>query len=316
MIRLIIIILLIILLSPIFMGLIYLALALLLLSLLLVIYVLLCIFVGYIIYPICCCGLIINSRQSDTRLRDSIFFYTIFGGIAFLVYSLYKINVVTWSDSLYLNILVYLFIFGFSFILTAYLVNLKFELLRKLNIKLSKKAKELIMYSIYVIEFLLASFTVIYSEIMQIWSLETAIIGTMTVLIPIAIITTIILGRYAYIRFVRKSRKVIKLKAKEGVSLTNVETKSDVYKTLQDVKSKPKKIHIEACTKEELMLLEVFDSEKATLIIKERDDGNIWYDIDSFVQHFSIQPHEMIEIIDIIVFPPKPSNKSGRRIDI
>ena len=50
------------------------------------------------------------------------------------------------------------------------------------------------MYSIYVIEFLLASFTVIYSEIMQIWSLETAIIGTMTVLIPIAIITTISTG--------------------------------------------------------------------------------------------------------------------------
>lgn len=274
---------------------------------------------AYIAYPICCFGLIVNNKVNDERLTNSMVFYIIFSAIAFGAYNVYcslKYPVSELYNSLQVNILWYLFIFGFSFVLTTYFIILSFDLLRNLNVKISRKFKTSVEYSIYVIECLLVCFTMIYSEIIQFWSVETAIIGTLTVLIPIAIITTIILSRYTYIRFVRKSRKVLKLKAKKGVNLTKVETKSDVYKTLLDVKSKPQKIHIEACTKEELMLLEVFDIEKATLIIKERDEGNIWYDIDSFVRRFSIQPHEMVEIMDIIVFPPKPSNKSGRRIDI
>jgi hypothetical protein len=244
----------------------------------------------------------------------------VFGGIVFVIYNTYSsfayIAATGIASPIQMSIMTYLFVFGFSFVLTTYFITLSFDLLRKLNVKLSQKFKTGFECSIYVIECLLVFFTVIYSEIIQIWSSVSAIIGTVTVLIPIAIITMVILCSYIYSKLVRKKQKAAKIKSKESAKLTKIETKSNTYKTLQDVKSKPEKIHIGACTKEDLMLLEVFDSEKAALIIKERDDSNIWYDIDSFVQYFSLQPHEMVEIIDIIVFPPKPSNKSGRRIDI
>ena len=42
----------------------------------------------------------------------------------------------------------------------------------------------------------------------------------------------------------------------------------------------------------------------------------MWYDIDSFVQDFELQPHEMVMIQDRIKFPEKPKNKYGRKIDI
>ena len=43
----------------------------------------------------------------------------------------------------------------------------------------------------------------------------------------------------------------------------------------------------------------------------------MWYDIDSFVQDFDLQPHEMVLIQDRLVFPPKPRAKTGnRKVDL
>ena len=68
-------------------------------------------------------------------------------------------------------------------------------------------------------------------------------------------------------------------------------------------------------TKEELLTIDGFDEDKANKFLSERDKGKIYYDIDSFVNEFGLQPHQMIEAQDRLVFPPKPKNKLGRKID-
>ena len=79
--------------------------------------------------------------------------------------------------------------------------------------------------------------------------------------------------------------------------------------------SKKRKIELENCLFEDLLTLEGFDSKKAKKIISDRDNGKIYYDIDSFAEAFGLQPHQMIEIQDRIIFPHKPKNKMGRKID-
>ena len=36
---------------------------------------------------------------------------------------------------------------------------------------------------------------------------------------------------------------------------------------------------------------------------------------ETFVSDYGLMPHQMIEVQDRLVFPPKPQNKMGRKID-
>ena len=80
-------------------------------------------------------------------------------------------------------------------------------------------------------------------------------------------------------------------------------------------KSSSKKINLQNCTVEDLLTIDGFDLSKATKFLKERMNGKVYYDIDSFVEAFELQPHQMIAVQDRINFPPKPINKIGRKID-
>ncbi len=75
-------------------------------------------------------------------------------------------------------------------------------------------------------------------------------------------------------------------------------------------------VDLAICSKEEILSLDGFNAEKAERFIKDRDNGKMWYDIDTFVQDFGLQPHEMIMIQDKIKFPDKPKNRYGRKLDI
>lgn len=81
----------------------------------------------------------------------------------------------------------------------------------------------------------------------------------------------------------------------------------------QTQKYSKKKIKLKICSKKDILTLDGFDEEKAELFIQLREQGKIWYDIDSFVAEFNIQPHQMIMIQDRITFPLKPQIKSGKR---
>lgn len=76
-----------------------------------------------------------------------------------------------------------------------------------------------------------------------------------------------------------------------------------------------RKVKLETCNKNDLLTIDGFDEEKAERYIKERNNGKIYYDIESFVADYALMPHQMIDIQDRLVFPPKPKNKIGRKID-
>ena len=75
-------------------------------------------------------------------------------------------------------------------------------------------------------------------------------------------------------------------------------------------------INIQTCTSDDLCILQGFSEEKARLFIEKRDNGMMWYDIDSLAQDFELQPHEIIMIQDRLKFPIRPKIKHGRKIDI
>lgn len=75
-------------------------------------------------------------------------------------------------------------------------------------------------------------------------------------------------------------------------------------------------VNLKDCTIEEILALGVFDVNKAERFIKERTEGRMWYDMDSFVMAFELQPHEMVLIIDRVIFPPKPKVKYVRKLDL
>ncbi len=81
------------------------------------------------------------------------------------------------------------------------------------------------------------------------------------------------------------------------------------------LKKNNKKINLQNCNKEDLLTIDGFDLSKATKFLKDRVNGKIYYDIDSFAEAFGLQPHQMIAVQDRIIFPPKPINKIGRKID-
>ena len=75
------------------------------------------------------------------------------------------------------------------------------------------------------------------------------------------------------------------------------------------------RINILTCSMEQLLQIEGFDENKATTFIKARNEGKLYYDIDSFAQDYQIQPHILFEIQDKLIFPQKQKNKLGRKID-
>lgn len=76
-------------------------------------------------------------------------------------------------------------------------------------------------------------------------------------------------------------------------------------------------IDLQTCSYNEILLLNGFNEDKARDFIQKRDSGLMWYNIDSFVQAFNLQPHEMILIMDKINFPERQHTKvSYRKIDI
>lgn len=75
------------------------------------------------------------------------------------------------------------------------------------------------------------------------------------------------------------------------------------------------KIDLSTCTKDELMKLKVFDESKANDFISARQSGKLYYNIESMAQDFNLQPHQILELENKLVFPLKQSFKTGRTIE-
>lgn len=88
----------------------------------------------------------------------------------------------------------------------------------------------------------------------------------------------------------------------------------EIYEDKKDDLKKTK-IRIAACSKEEVLTLEGFDENKTEQFLKARNEGIMWYNIESFANYFNLQPHEMALIESRIIFPLKPKAKIGRIID-
>ncbi|CCY25582.1 uncharacterized protein BN676_02159 [Brachyspira sp. CAG:484] len=74
-------------------------------------------------------------------------------------------------------------------------------------------------------------------------------------------------------------------------------------------------VDLNICSKEDLIGLDGFNEYKAQEFIRLREQGKVYYDIETFANDFNLQPHEMIMIQDRLIFPKKPAPKSGRTID-
>ena len=86
---------------------------------------------------------------------------------------------------------------------------------------------------------------------------------------------------------------------------SNISTKS--------IKNNNSVVNLNKCSKKQLLTLQGFDEKKVDEFLEKRANGQMWYDLDSFVKEFEIQPHEMIMIQNRLKFPPKPRIKSGKR---
>ena len=98
-----------------------------------------------------------------------------------------------------------------------------------------------------------------------------------------------------------------------------LENEQLAQQTNQKIKNTPKssnkKINLQNCTVDDLLTIDGFDLSKATKFLKERMNGKVYYDLETFAEDFGLQPHQMIAVQDRIIFPPKPINKIGRKID-
>jgi len=77
------------------------------------------------------------------------------------------------------------------------------------------------------------------------------------------------------------------------------------------------KIDIKKCSYDDMMSLGILNKATVSRFIKERDNGSIWYNIDSFAVHFNLQPHEIVQIRDWLIFPKEPIKriKTGRKVE-
>ncbi len=106
----------------------------------------------------------------------------------------------------------------------------------------------------------------------------------------------------------------IKTSVEDNFESTTLQNNSKDNKE-SHISSKNKKIKLESCNKKDLLTIDGFDDEKADKLLQERNNGKYYYDIESFVAEFELMPHQMIEIQDRLIFPSKPKNKIGRKID-
>ncbi len=106
----------------------------------------------------------------------------------------------------------------------------------------------------------------------------------------------------------------IKTSVEDNFESTTLQNNSKDNKE-SHISSKSKKIKLESCNKKDLLTINGFDDEKADKLLQERNNGKYYYDIESFVAEFELMPHQMIEIQDRLIFPSKPKNKIGRKID-
>ena len=132
------------------------------------------------------------------------------------------------------------------------------------------------------------------------------------------LITGILLVYAIYDMFLKKDSEKPKVKT-ETKTEVRTEKPRDISKELKRPKKvnlfKPKKIKMDTCSKNDLLSIDGFDDEKAEKFLQERKQGKIYYDLDSFVADYGLMPHQMIDAQDRLVFPNKPSNKIGRKID-
>lgn len=116
---------------------------------------------------------------------------------------------------------------------------------------------------------------------------------------------------------IQRALASIKKLKKQNTKVSKTSAKKSCHKESKSLlTNQNSEINLQTCSKKEILTLDGFTENKAKKFIKERNNGQMWYDIDSFVKEFEIQPHEMIAIQDRIIFPAKPKNKYGRRIDI
>lgn len=74
-------------------------------------------------------------------------------------------------------------------------------------------------------------------------------------------------------------------------------------------------VKLSDCTEIQLSMLEVFDANRIEKFMQARENRITWYSMDSFAEYFKLQPHEVMQIEKRIIFPLKPANKLGRKID-
>ena len=96
--------------------------------------------------------------------------------------------------------------------------------------------------------------------------------------------------------------------------LTKIFSNNEDFKNVLNVANN-KLVDIKTCNKGAILTLDGFDEEKAEQFMNDRKFMN-WYDLESFANHFNLQPHEIVMLEDRLIFPLKPQVKKGRPVDI
>lgn len=90
-------------------------------------------------------------------------------------------------------------------------------------------------------------------------------------------------------------------------------TKKEVVTETKSVQTE--KINISSCSADDLLSLDCLTEEKVNKFVKDRNNGKMWYNMESFADYFDLQPHERVLIADRLLFPLKPNSKVGRKVD-
>lgn len=240
---------------------------------------------------------------SSKKLALVTFIYSLLSFIAF-----YFIDNLAIPKDLAYKIAGISFISNFAYILSSYLALLSFNLLDFLNLNFNKY--KIAVFSVVTsLNILIELISIkIYCNQIEAENTLSASMGLMIGTLPL------MLAIVTYLYFIVGYISIFKTKQNTNTKEELITTTSA---TISSETNTNKIINIEFCTKDEIKNIAGFSVEKADLFIYEREKGNMWYDIDSFVQFFEIQPHEMVEIMDILVFPLKTISKSkARKIDI
>lgn len=107
---------------------------------------------------------------------------------------------------------------------------------------------------------------------------------------------------------------------KYDIAISGIQQALEIYPDNEEYKEILEKannriVDIKTCNKDAILTLDGFNEEKAEQFINDRKFMN-WYDIESFANHFNLQPHEMVMLEDRLIFPLKPQVKKGRPVDI